>query len=289
MTINEIDRIATAPAPPRIGQGTAVEQSRAVAEVQAAVIVAQQCPRDTQAALKAMRESCRMKRLAEKAFFRYERGGEQVTGPTVQLARELARIWGNISYGISELSRDDEHGQSELQAWAWDLQTNVRPAQIFIVPHARDTKRGVKKLVDMRDIYEHNTNQGARRLRQQIWAVLPPWFVDEAQDICYKTLEDGGGVPLDQRIRKALDLFEAEYGVVEDQVEQRLGRPVTRWTPHDVAQLTVIYKSLQRGEVRVEDEFPVERVTAAEITGQAPPAHPAGAAVDVEDPPDGES
>ena len=32
--------------PSRIGQGTAVEQSRAIAEVQAQVIVAQQMPRD---------------------------------------------------------------------------------------------------------------------------------------------------------------------------------------------------------------------------------------------------
>lgn len=268
-----------APGPARVGQATAVEQSRAAAEVQAQVVVAQQCPRDEQAALRAMRQSCRQMRLAERAFYRFNRGGAQVSGPTVHLARELARIWGNVTYGISELARDDGHGQSEMQAYAWDLQTNTRSSQIFIVPHARDTKDGPKRLVDMRDVYENNTNQGARRLRQAIWAILPPWLVDEAVELCTATLKDGGGVPLPQRISKAVDAFGA-LGVVEDQLVQRIGRPVAKWTEHEVAQLTVIYKSVQRGEVRVEEEFPQERVTAAEIAAQA--TQPAAAVADGE-------
>lgn len=107
--------------PTRIGQGTAVEQSRAAAEVQAAVVVAQQCPRNIQQAVAEMRESCRQPYLAERAFYRYGRGGSTVTGPSVHLARELARCWGNIQYGLVELRRDDEYGQSEMQAFAWDV------------------------------------------------------------------------------------------------------------------------------------------------------------------------
>jgi hypothetical protein len=73
-----------------------------------------------------MRESCSQKGLAERAFFRYSRGGSQITGPSVHLARELARCFGNVQYGIAELRRDDEHGESEMQAFAWDVQTNTR-------------------------------------------------------------------------------------------------------------------------------------------------------------------
>ena len=67
--------------PSRIGQATAVEQSRAIAEVHAAIVVAQQCPRDVQQAIRDMRDSCRQKALAERAFFRYSRGDGPVTGP----------------------------------------------------------------------------------------------------------------------------------------------------------------------------------------------------------------
>ncbi len=286
----DLELPAAAGAPKRVGQATAVEQSRAVAEVHGSLVLAAQRPRDVQAAIRAMQESCRITRLAERAFFRYRRGGEQITGPTVHLARELARIWGNVSYGISELERDDEHGQSTMQAWAWDLETNVRPSQVFIVPHKRDTKDGVKFLVDMRDVYENNTNHAARRLRQQIWAVLPPWFVEEAEDICAKTLRDGGGIPRAKRVANAVERYAAGPKVRLEQLEAKVGRPSGKWDDFDLAQLTVIFRSLERGEARVEDEFPLVPVTAEELTAQAEPApapsgHPAGAPVDVEDPP----
>ena len=283
----DIDRhVPPAPAPVRVGQQTAVEQSRAAAEVQAAVIVAQQCPRDEQAALAAMRDSCRQMRLAERAFYRFPRGGQTVSGPTVHLARELARVWGNVQYGIAELSRDDEHGQSEMQAWAWDLQTNTRSSQVFIVPHVRDKKGPVERLKDMRDIYENNTNAGARRLRQAIWSILPPWLVEEAEEICAATLKDGAGVPLPKRISGAVDKFGGR-GISPERLEQRLGRPRSKWTEHDVAQLGVIWKSLERGEVTLEDEFPQERVTAAELTGKKPDVDATAAQGFGEDPPGG--
>lgn len=255
------------PVPTRIGQATAVEQSRAVAEVQAAVIVAQQCPRNVQTALAEMRESCKQPRLAERAFYRYPRGGKTVTGPSVHLARELARCWGNVQYGAAEMRRDDEASQSEMLAFAWDVQTNTRSSQTFIVPHKRDTHDGVKQLVDIRDIYENNANQGARRLRETIFSVLPPWFVEEAKDICNKTLADGGGKPIAQRIADAVAGF-GGLGVTTDQLEQKLARSSGQWTDHDLAQLAVTYRSLQRGEVTKDEEFPPTKVTAAEILGQ---------------------
>ena len=258
--------------PARVGQATAVEQSRAVAEVQAAVIVAQQNPRQTQYALQSMRDACANPRLASRAFFSLPRASQRVSGPSIHLARELARIWGNISYSVVEQLRDDEHGQSEMLASAWDLETNARVAAGFIVPHKRDGKKGEKPtpLIDMRDIYENNANMGARRVRECLFAVLPLWLTDEAQEICAKTNEEGGGLPLQQRIANALTRY-AALGITEKQLEERLGRSTSRWTGQDLAQLTTLYSSLQRGEVRREEEFPANTgVTAAEIMGSRP-------------------
>jgi hypothetical protein len=271
MTTDALDRIgqqngSAAATAERIGQATAVEQARAVAEVQAAIVVAQQCPRDEQRARQQMQDSCRMMALAERASFRYSRGGSTVTGPSIHLARELARCWGNIQYGIAELRRDDTHGQSEMQAFAWDVQTNSRSSNTFIVPHKRDKTGGPVALTDMRDIYENNANNGARRVREAIFAVLPPWFTEEAKTLCGDTLRDGGGVPLPQRIGKAVDAF-AGLGIKPAELETRIGRPRARWDEHDVAQLLVIFTSLQRGEVTRDEEFPAPRVTAEEIAG----------------------
>lgn len=267
--MSALDNVQTA-TPERNGhtsQATAVEQSRAVAEVQAMVVVAQQCPRSISKAVDAMRESCRQPALAERAFYRYPRGGQQITGPSVHLARELARCFGNVTYGIAELRRDEEAGESEMQAFAWDLETNTRSTQIFIVPHKRDKRDGVERLVDMRDIYETTANNGARRLREAIFTVLPPWFVEEAKELCAQTLSDGGGKPLATRIADSVKAFDESFGVTADQLEQKIGRAKDDWTDHDIATLTVTFKSLRRGEVTVEEEFPEPRVTVDEITG----------------------
>lgn len=274
--------------PARISQGTAIEQSRAVAEVQAAVVVAQQVPRSIQNALRLMRESCDQMSLAQRASYRFPRGKETVSGPSVYLARELARVWGNVQHGLVELERDDARGESQMQAWAWDVEANVRVSNTFIVPHVRDRKAehgGPVRLVDLRDVYENNTNQASRRVREAIFNVLPPWFVEEAKSRCAATLKNGGGVPLPVRVQDAIKAF-GLLGVRVGQIEEKLGRFSTDWDEYDVAQLTVVYQSLQRGEVTIADEFPPVRTTAEDIIGgtvdaPAPPAESVDAAAGV--------
>lgn len=255
------------PAAGRIGQGTAVEQSRAVAEVEAAIVVALRHPRDMDKAVAEMLRSCARMSLAEKAFFRFNRGEGQVSGPSVQLARELARCWGNFQSGLIEMRRDDEYRQSEMQAWAWDVQTNTRTSTTFIVPHIRDTKKGPKDLTDMRDIYENNANMGARRLREMIFDSLPGWFTEEAVQACYSTLA-GDYADLPQRKDKCVRMF-ADLGITERQLVQKLGSPINIWSPADLATLTVIYRSLQRGEIRKDEEFGDPGLTTADILGPA--------------------
>lgn len=255
----------------RVGQGTEIEKSRAASEVYYRVLVAQERHRDEPAARDAMQRACANPRLAAKAFYSVPKGGDRATGPSVHLARELARIWGNIDYGVTELRRDDDYGQSEMQAFAWDLQTNARSASIFIQPHRMDTKRGPKILTEVQAIYESNANAGARRVREAIFAVLPADFVDEAQELCHATLARGDGSPLEERRRKAIEVFAKTFGVTEQQLVDRLGRAVTRWDAEDVAALQVLYRSLQNREVLVEVEFPRQdtTVTADEIRAKA--------------------
>ncbi len=257
--------------PARVGQATAVEQSRAIAEVQAAVIVAQQCPRSVPLAIAAMEEACAQIELAARAFFSYQRAGETVNGPSVHLARELARTWGNIQHGITELARDDARGESEMQAWAWDVQTNTRSSNTFIVPHKRDTKKGVRELTDMRDIYENNANNGARRLREAIFSVLPAWYSARAQALCQATIENGGGRPLAQRIADAVKAFE-RYRVSPARLAAKFGHAgIGELTASDVAQLGVIYDSLKQGTVTVDDEFEPEQSARIGASDLAPP------------------
>ena len=249
-------------------QATQVEQARAVAEVQAAVVVAQQCPRDMARAEGEMRDACGRMALAQRAFYRVPKRGN---GPSVHLARELARVWGNVQYGVHELRRDDRAGMSEVQAFAWDVQTNTRQARTFQVPHQRMVKGERKPLVDLGDVYLNNQNIGARAVRECIYGVLPTWFVEAAEDLCRQTLQNGEGKPIAQRIEDAVQAFHA-LGVKAAQLEDKIGRKRGQWDAGDVAQLQVLFMSIQRGEVTVDEEFTQQRVTADQFAAQEGPA-----------------
>jgi hypothetical protein len=263
---NALDR--TAPAPVHVTQTTAVEQARAVAEVAAAVQVAQMNPRDMNRAWAEMQSACGRLGLASRAFYSVPNRGN---GPSVHLARELARIWGNMDYGVHELHRDDERGMSEIRAYAWDQQSNMRNSRTFQVPHAKMAGGSRKKLTDLGDVYLNNQNIGARAVRESIYAALPADFVEEAKDLCRKTIERGDGQPLTKRIADMVGAFKATHGVTILQIETKLGRKRGQWTAADVADLGVVFRSIERRESTVDDEFPPERVTAAEISRQAPP------------------
>ena len=231
--------------------------------------LARQFPRSESDAIARMRMACSQRSLALRAFYRYSKGGSPVTGETIQLAKELARCWGNIAYSLDEMRRDDGYDQSEMHAWAWDLEVNEHVATKFIVPHKRDADGASKPLATMRDIYENNANNGARRLREQIFSVLPVWFIEMAKEVCTETLKGKGDVPRPQRVADAIKYFET-YNVSAEQVEQKLGRARDKWTDLDLGQLELIHGSIGRGEITVDEEFPPVRVTTEEITASVP-------------------
>jgi hypothetical protein len=265
MSIEQISQPRTVATP--TSQQTAVEQARAVAEVAAAVRVAQDYRRDIDNARAQMRQACGTLALAERAFYSVPNRG---SGPSVHLARELARCWGNVQHGMVELKRDDAGGESEMQAFAWDVENNTRSVRSFINPHVRMKGKNRQALTDVNDIVNQNNNAASRAVRETIFTVLPVWFVEEAKDLCQATLQRGNGEPLEARIAKAVATF-GRIDVTAEQLEARIGRSRNRWDEQDVASLIVLWQSLSAGETNKDDEFPTAvrpAVTAADITGQ---------------------
>lgn len=247
-----------------------VEASRAIAEAQGKLIIAKKFPRNEALAYDEAMQACRRMGLAEDAFFSFPRGGQTVSGATVHLARELARVWGNIEYNIRELSRKD--GVSEMQAFAWDLQTNTLVTQNFTVRHWRDTKSGGYQLTDERDIYELTANQGSRRLRSCIFAVLPSDLVSAAEAECKRTLAGNNDEPIKDRVRKLIAAF-GKYGVTAAMIEGRLGHSLDAVLPEELAELRSIWNSIKDGATKAGEWFggaKAERETVTDVLDDAP-------------------
>ena len=246
-----------------INQGTvAIEASRAIAEAQGKLVIAKRFPRDeVQAYAKAM-EACQRPTMAEKAFYSFPRGNQTVEGPTIRFAEELARCWGNIDYGIKELSQDD--GKSEMQAYAWDLETNAQSVQNFTNPHQREVGKKMQTLTSQRDIYENNANMATRRLRSRLLAILPSWFVEDAIAECKKTLAGHNELPLVDRVKKMVVQF-AKFGVTQEQIEKRLKRKVDTMTSEDFVEYIGIFNAIKNGESKIAEWFEAETV-ASDLT-----------------------
>ena len=249
----------------KINQGTvAIEASRAIAEAQGKLVIAKRFPRDEVEAYAKAMEACQRPTMAAKAFYSFPRGGQTVEGPTIRFAEELARCWGNIDYGIKELSQDD--GKSEMQAYAWDLETNAQSVQNFTNPHQREQGKKMVTLTSQRDIYENNANMATRRLRSRILAILPSWFVEDAIEECKKTLAGRNDTPLIDRVKKMVVAF-AKIGVTQDQIEKRLKKKIDTMNADDFVEYTGIYNAIKQGESKIAEWFESDPI-ASDLTNE---------------------
>lgn len=258
------------------GQMIEVATSRQAQEVQAMILLAKKFPRDEDEAIRRIQTACKRKRLAEVSMYQYARGGTSITGPSIRLAECLAQSWGNIDYGLIELSQ--ANGESQVMAYAWDMETNTRSSKVFTAKHIRSTKQGTYALTDPRDIYEMVANQGARRVRAAILAVIPADIQELAVEQCTKTLTEGNTEPLVDRIRKMFAVF-AEYGVTKEMIEKRAQRSSESFTEQNLLDLRKIYISLKDGMSKAEEWF--EFSTAPTPTHDATPSKTEKAAAEM--------
>lgn len=229
------------------------QTNKAVQEIQAALTIAAARPRNGLAAFERIMQACDRPFLAEQAIYSYPKGKTVVTGPSVRLAEVLAQNWGNISFGIREIGQ--RNGMSEVEAFAWDLETNTQSTKIFQVPHIRHTKNGAYAINDPREIYELTANYGARRLRACLLAIIPGDIVDAAVARCEKTLASGKE-PLGERIKKLISAFN-EVSVKVEHIEKRLGHNLDATSESEFVTLRGIYKSLKDGMASREDFFEI--------------------------------
>lgn len=238
-----------------------IEGQRAIQEVQAAMVIAQRFPRNPINAVDRILNACTRPTLAESALYSYSRGGSEITGPSIRLAEAMAQCWGNLQYGIREISQSN--GESTVEAYCWDVETNTRQSKVFQVPHARHSRAGVKKLTDPRDIYETVANHGARRLRACILGVIPADVVEAALEQCEKTLHAKVDMTKDG-LSKLAACF-GELGISREMIEKRTQKRLESINAAQVIGLRKIYQSIKDGMSSPGDWFDVQSAGIAKL------------------------
>ncbi len=239
----------------------AIEQERAIAEVQGQLILAKRFPRDLNAAHAELMESASLVSMAEQAFYSVPNRG---TGLSIRSAEEIARVFGNFEFGHRELARGD--GKSEVEVYAWDKQTNNRSSRQITVMHVVDTKNGPKILRDQADIDARIANVASKQMRGRIMALMPKWLVADFENKCKQTLAGTSIEPISVRVRKMTQAF-TKFGISDKHLSVYLGHPLDETTLDELVDLMGIYNALKEG-ARASDYFSAKEKDESEAIGE---------------------
>lgn len=220
----------------------AIEQERAIAEVQGQIIIAQRCPRNIIEATAEFLEACKMPEFAEKAFYSVPNRG---SGPSIRFAEEAARCYGNFQFGHRELSRTE--GKSEVEVYAWDVQKNNRSTRQITVMHVMDSRNGSRPLKDQADIDNKIANVASKQMRGRILALLPKALVAAGEAMAKKTLAGGNDKPLSAKIVDMVTAFADHFSVTAPMLETYVGHKLDTVTIDEFADLRGVFNALREG------------------------------------------
>ncbi len=236
-----------------------VEEKRAIAQIQGQILMAKKFPRDLPSVRTNTLESCKSKKLSERSFYMYERGSGKnkttIMGASIRLAEVLARHFQNLSFGVKEVAKHEDH--SDLISYCWDLENNVFDSKEFTVSHYRYTKaKGNVLLTTDRDIYEQIANMGARRKRACILTVIPVELQDDAMEVCQGVIAKEITGSKSERINNMLDKF-SDIDVTQEMIEIRYDTKIKNLSTRQFTELVGIYNTLKDGMQKRETFFTI--------------------------------
>jgi NTP pyrophosphatase (non-canonical NTP hydrolase) len=267
----------------------ASSSARVQAETQAAIMVAQrfrrsesQCRQDLLNAVKAS------PRLADKATYSYPRGKKQdpvtkqwvenmISGPSTYIAREAARVWGNLVYG-TEVVRDTDT-ERQTRSFAWDMQTNMRCVAEAsfkkLIQRSKwvDKNGGREKITewvepDERDLRELSNKYASIGERNCILKVIPSHLVDEVLEVARQTTGEEAAKHPEAVRAKLADAFE-QLGITVAMLEEYLKHPLKDTTPDKISDLRGIYTSIREGN-SVWDDYRAAALPAEDVVPEMP-------------------
>jgi len=244
--------------------------AEAQAEIQAAIIVALKFPRNEDAAYQKLLGACRRPSFARESFYRFPRGkGDDqvmVEGPSVNLAREAARVYRHMRWGISVLSETKDERQ--IEGWAYDLENNNKVSQQdqFGKIVYRRTEGWIP--ANERELRELTGRRGAILYRNCLLQLLPKDWIEDAIGLAKQTLRDDAAKDPETE-RKRIIVGFSNLNIRVEALEQFLGHKIGECSPAELVDLRAVYKSIADGATTWGDHTRAKKEGAAN-TGEPP-------------------
>lgn len=264
--------------------------AEAMTEIQARVIMARQFPRDEAQAATNLINACKRLSFAEDVEYSFKRGKKKndetdkwednfVSGPSVVIAREAARVFGHIDCGFRVIAEDMM--TRTLEGFALDLQTGTKfKAQDTFEKKIQRKVNGQTEWVapDERDLRELQNKRGALLERNCILRIIPRDIIEDALLEARTTVQRFNESQKDEATKRLVKKF-GSLGVNVDMLSKFLGiDDLTQITTTHLEQLRPIYTSIKDGNSRWSD-YTIPRDGAIDVevddprpTTEEPPA-----------------
>lgn len=189
---------------------------------------------------------------AKTCGYNLPRGGKNISGPSVHLARIIAQQYGNIRIDTKITDTDKTH--ITAQATCIDLENNVG---IRVEVKRKITYNDGRRYND--DMITVTGNATASiAMRNAIFNVVPKPLIDAG----YKAAQEKiiGDVSDENKLvakrKKTLDEFMKSYGVDEKAILKALGlREVTQIKAEEIKMLVGIWQAIKDGDTTVDETF----------------------------------
>lgn len=194
------------------------------------------------------------KELAASCTYSLPKGGKPITGPSVHLARLLAKQMGNLRADVRVLSADGSHVTCE--AVCFDLETNYA--------YRTQIKKSIvgSKGRYSEDMITITMNAcSAIAFRNAVFSVVDDEIVKKVQDAAKKVVL--GDVSTEQaliaRRTKVVEGYQkayASFAITDDEIAKSVGRiTIEQITAEDLIVLIGFEKALATGEATIESIF----------------------------------
>jgi hypothetical protein len=239
---------------------TAHSQAMAVAEIQSVITIAKQFKRNEDECFQDLMRTCKRFAFADLCEYKFPRGWKMndetgaweknyVSGKSVYLAREAARLWTNVRYGVDVTN--DMPAERKLRAWAWDIEKNNYVSQdvVFekVIQRKKKNSNETEWVVpDQRDLRELTNKMGAMAVRNCILQILPVDYTDLALEQAQATVAAKAKESPDEFRQKIIMGFD-EINVTVGMLEELLGHPLAQCSPSELSELRSIWKSIYDG------------------------------------------
>lgn len=201
------------------------------------------------------------KETAATCTYSVPRGGKQITGPSVHLAKILAQVWGNLRVEAKVV--DIGQRQITSQAVAFDLENNLA------------IKVEVKRSIwgkygrfndDMITVTGNAAN--AIALRNAVYAVIPRGVVDKVYGAAMDTItgDISDETKFISRKKEVIDRLKDTYEVTEAEILSAIGKAsVNHITKDDLVTLIGIGQAIKDGDTNVDSAFRGKKEENAEV------------------------